>query len=101
MEAQYTDKELSCVDCGANFTFSVGEQEHHARLGFTNDPKRCKPCRAEKKRQHSGGSQNFGEGKRELFDVICDECSAPAKVPFKPTGNKPVYCSVCFEKHRQ
>ena len=45
----YTDKQLTCVECGAAFTFTAAEQERHAQLGFTNEPKRCAPCRAAKK----------------------------------------------------
>ena len=33
------------------------------------------------------------------FKVVCDECGKNCTVPFKPSGNKPVYCSECFEKH--
>lgn len=32
----------------------------------------------------------------EMFDVICDECGKRCKVPFKPTWDKPVFCSECF-----
>lgn len=35
---------------------------------------------------------------REMFDAICDECGRKCKVPFKPTSNKPVFCSDCFER---
>lgn len=33
-----------------------------------------------------------------LYDAVCDECGKNCKVPFKPSGDKPVYCSDCFEK---
>jgi len=39
-----------------------------------------------------------GRGDREMFDAICDECGDHCQVPFKPTGNKPIFCSRCFEK---
>lgn len=102
MAVQYTDKELQCTDCSADFTFSAGEQEHHAGLGFTNEPKRCKPCREERKRSSGGGSGGYGGGggQRELHDVICADCGCATQVPFKPTGSKPVYCSECFGKRR-
>ncbi len=105
MEAQYTDKELTCTDCSADFTFTAGEQEHHAKLGFTNDPKRCKPCRAERKRNSpdgggGSGGGGYGGGEREMHEVICGDCGGVARVPFKPRGDKPVYCSDCFSNHR-
>ncbi|MEK6893966.1 MAG: CxxC-x17-CxxC domain-containing protein [Nanoarchaeota archaeon] len=36
--------------------------------------------------------------RREMFDVQCTKCGKDARVPFKPTGNKPVLCSDCFSK---
>lgn len=52
----YQDKDIQCSDCGARFTFSAGEQEFFASKGFTNEPKRCVPCRAAKKTQSYGDS---------------------------------------------
>jgi hypothetical protein len=52
----FTDKSISCPDCGTTFTFTSGEQEFFASKGFTNDPKRCPQCRQAKKQQR-GGSQ--------------------------------------------
>ncbi len=34
-----SDKNLTCVECGYEFTFTVGEQEFFASRGFTNEPK--------------------------------------------------------------
>lgn len=39
------------------------------------------------------------EGFKDFFDVVCDKCGRDCQVPFKPTGNKPVYCSDCFRKN--
>ena len=33
-----------------------------------------------------------------MFDVVCSNCGKNCQVPFRPTGDKPVYCSDCFEK---
>ena len=35
-----------------------------------------------------------------LYDAVCDECGKDCQVPFKPSGEKPVYCSDCFDKKR-
>jgi DNA replicative helicase MCM subunit Mcm2 (Cdc46/Mcm family) len=52
-----SDQELVCKDCGATFLFTEGEQKFFASNGFT-PPKRCKPCRQEKKdRQQAGGAR--------------------------------------------
>lgn len=34
----------------------------------------------------------------EQHDVICDQCGKETTVPFRPTGNKPIYCRDCFNK---
>ena len=34
----------------------------------------------------------------EMHAATCDKCGARCEVPFRPTGNKPVYCSDCFRK---
>lgn len=39
------------------------------------------------------------EGFKDFFDVVCDKCGKDCRVPFKPMGNKPVYCSDCFRKN--
>jgi CxxC-x17-CxxC domain-containing protein len=31
-----------------------------------------------------------------LHKAICSSCSKPCEVPFRPTGEKPVYCRDCF-----
>ena len=81
----YTDKTISCIDCGAPFIFSANEQEFYAQKGFSNEPKRCKNCRDKRK---AGG---FGEGgARQLYNVTCDACGKTTQVPFNPTNGKPV-----------
>jgi hypothetical protein len=46
-----TDKTMKCQDCGAEFVFTVREQEFYKEKGFNNEPKRCKACRDAKKNQ--------------------------------------------------
>ena len=98
----YTDKALTCRDCGNQFTFTAGEQEFHASKGFTNQPGRCPDCRAARKAQRGEGSSYGGGGgggyggSREMFSATCASCGKEARVPFEPRGDKPVYCSDCF-----
>lgn len=50
-------------------------------------------------RRNSGrdfGRSNFGERERRMHKATCAECGGRCEVPFKPTGEKPVYCSDCF-----
>ena len=44
-----------------------------------------------------GGRGNFG-GPREMHKATCAECKQECEVPFKPNGEKPVYCRDCFNK---
>ena len=32
-----------------------------------------------------------------MFTVNCASCGKEAKVPFQPRGDRPVYCSDCFQ----
>jgi DNA-directed RNA polymerase subunit RPC12/RpoP len=50
----YSDRVLKCQDCGAEFVFTAGEQLFFHDKQFTNDPKRCKQCKA---KRASGGSK--------------------------------------------
>ena len=53
-------------------------------------------------RSFGGNRGGFGGGRgredRQMFSAICDKCGAECELPFRPTGEKPVYCSNCFEK---
>ncbi|MBI1834020.1 MAG: hypothetical protein HYR90_04320 [Candidatus Andersenbacteria bacterium] len=37
---------------------------------------------------------------REMHDATCAECGNATQVPFKPSGERPVYCRDCFAKRR-
>ena len=103
----YSDERLTCTDCGAEFTFSAGEQEFFASKGFQNKPNRCPDCRSARKAQRGAGggastsrSYGGGYGAREMYSVTCSECGQQAEVPFQPRGDKPVYCRDCFARVR-
>jgi len=42
------------------------------------------------------GGGGFGRRPLEMHDTICSKCKQPCQVPFRPTGDKPVFCSDCF-----
>ena len=44
----YSDKNLTCADCGQEFVFTASEQDFYAQRGFT-EPRRCPSCRASRK----------------------------------------------------
>jgi len=46
-----------------------------------------------------GGRKSFGDrdgGRPAMFRAVCSECGDSCEVPFRPTGDKPVYCNSCF-----
>jgi len=49
----FADREIACLDCSQNFIFTAGEQEFYERKGFKEEPKRCKPCREQRKQKRS------------------------------------------------
>jgi CxxC-x17-CxxC domain-containing protein len=120
------DKTLTCSDCGMEFQFTEREQAFYAEKGFS-DPRRCASCRASRKAARSGGDSGYGggsysggydsgytagggysaggyggrnSGPREMFSATCSSCGKEARVPFRPTNGKPVYCSDCFRTVR-
>jgi len=44
----FKDKKLNCLDCGADFVFSAGEQFFFWSKGLST-PKRCPQCRQKRK----------------------------------------------------
>lgn len=51
--------------------------------------------------RYDGGNRRHSDrGTRELHTTRCSECKKETKVPFKPTGVKPVYCRECYQKHK-
>ena len=49
-------------------------------------------------RQGDRSRDKRSSGRREMYDAVCDNCGKACKVPFKPSGDKPIYCSDCFEE---
>jgi CxxC-x17-CxxC domain-containing protein len=91
----YEDKNLTCTDCSATFVFSADDQAYHAEKGYQNEPKRCPDCRSARR---AGGGGGYGGGAREMHPAVCAQCGKDTEVPFRPSGDRPVYCSDCFSK---
>jgi CxxC-x17-CxxC domain-containing protein len=115
----FADKTLTCRDCGAQFTFTSGEQEFYSQKGFDNEPTRCQNCRRARKQGRGGDSYGGGGGgggyssrdsyggggggsreQRQMHTTTCSSCGRDAQVPFVPRGDKPVYCNDCFRSQR-
>lgn len=41
----------------------------------------------------------FSHGPKQMHDATCGKCGNDCQVPFRPTGERPVLCSNCFEKN--
>ena len=90
------DMQITCSDCGQDFTFTEGEQSFFAERGYSQ-PRRCQTCRTQGKPggSGSGGGGGFGGGRTESV-VQCASCGQQTTVPFVPRGDRPVYCKACF-----
>src|SRR5207244_10677166 len=92
------DTTLTCRDCGQAFTFTSGGQDFYATRGFS-EPSRCPDCRASRKADRdSDGGGGGSRGPRQMYTATCSGCGNEAQVPFQPSGDKPVYCSTCFQQ---
>ncbi len=119
----FSDKTISCRDCGTQFTFTSGEQEFYRTKGLLNEPTRCPSCRSQRRttpRENSGSMSTTtpgggvmspdgyvrygafasfgGRTPRQMHPAMCAECGMWTEVPFIPRGDRPVYCSACYSK---
>ncbi|MBU3965812.1 MAG: hypothetical protein KKG76_00315 [Euryarchaeota archaeon] len=47
-----------------------------------------------------GGRGGGFDGPREMHKATCADCNQETEVPFKPSGDRPVYCRDCYQKHK-
>lgn len=56
--------------------------------------------------ESKGGGERRSEGRsferpsfedRKMYEAVCSNCGKDCKVPFQPRGDKPIFCSNCFE----
>jgi CxxC-x17-CxxC domain-containing protein len=84
--------EAVCADCGSKcqvpFKPTGGKPVYCSKCFEKYDEKGSDN---RKPRRDSRSSSD-----RDMHSAICDKCGKDCKVPFKPTENKPVYCSDCF-----
>ena len=104
-EQNYETQQLQCVECGKIFDFSGEDQEFYSKKGYSA-PKRCPECRENRKARSNGGGSRGGFGggagrERREYSVICAACGCETTVPFKPSNDRPVFCSDCYKKQQQ
>lgn len=71
-------------------------------MGYSNRDNNRSGGRSFGGKRSFGGNRSFGGGHPvrhpDMHDAVCANCGQACKVPFKPTGDKPVYCRDCFAK---
>ncbi len=67
----FQDKQLTCKDCGKEFTWSSGEQKFYADKGLQNPPGRCMDCR--KKLKDKKANQT-------IYKIKCKQCGKEDEV---------------------
>ncbi|MAX10903.1 MAG: zinc-binding protein [Chloroflexi bacterium] len=108
----FSDKEIVCEECSQAFIFTAGEQEFFSSKGLQNLPRRCNVCRQKRKLSTGSNEENFSYGRavsysgktpRRLHIAPCSgskslspECQEYTEVPFMPRGDRPIYCSSCY-----
>jgi CxxC-x17-CxxC domain-containing protein len=103
---EFQDKVLTCIDCGAGFVFTAGEQLFFHDKQFKNEPKRCKACKSKRvailtaPSMASGGNGNGIRYARVETRATCSQCGKETTVPFRPTQNRPILCRECFTQKR-
>lgn len=98
---EFQDKVLKCVDCGADFIFTAGEQLFFHDKQFKNEPKRCKICKAKRVAVLGAPGPTGQTFNKTETRTTCSQCGKETTVPFKPTQGRPVFCRECFQARRQ
>ncbi len=91
--------QLTCSDCGQEFTFSSEDQAFFQERGYST-PKRCKPCRQAKKNEQGGGGSGYRSMQSQGTSVTCAGCGQQTTVPFEPRGDRPVFCRDCYQAQK-
>ena len=86
----FVDRELTCVDCGAEFVFTAGEQLFFHDKQFTNDPKHCKQCKAKRAQWNAKSASETR--------TTCAQCGVETTVPFKPNAGPTCALSSMFSE---
>ena len=89
--------DLSCAKCG----------NHISQLPFQpsgDRPVYCADCnRAFRQNNRNNNRGNFNRGPRQIFQINLKYTNYKitiTKLPFQPTGDKPVYCRACLQAKR-
>lgn len=83
------------------------ENKMDTLLNRSNERSQGEGNRFERSGAHFRPSNRFGgpgrndrSRERSFTKAVCAECGKECEVPFKPTGDRPVYCSDCFSARK-
>ncbi len=66
------------------------------------DKKREKQAAASLEKQKPAGiDKTAAEDSRPEYEAVCSACGEQVKVPFKPDGQRPVFCKQCLKEYRR
>ncbi len=96
--SEFQDREIRCIDCNSDFTWTAGEQTFFRDKQLQNPPKRCRGCKQAKNERLAAitSAQTAGVKQRIEVSVNCARCEATTTVPFYPSQGRPVYCRSCY-----
>jgi len=96
-----------CNECGSNCEVPfrpTGDKPIFCSNCF-RDKRSDSPDRGNKRFGNDrGGNKSFGAGRDRdngtVHKAVCSDCGSNCEVPFRPTGDKPIFCSDCFRDKR-
>ena len=112
--------EIECAECGSFFLVPPAERAFRREHGMSR-PELCPVCRSQRRanshadvvagyeQPDNGNSRGpigvkklavGGSGGSKMYNATCDQCGGPARVPFIPRGDRPVYCRDCFNARK-
>jgi CxxC-x17-CxxC domain-containing protein len=97
-EGELVDRAILCIDCSAEFIWSVGEQTFFRDKQLENPPKRCRDCKKAKNERLAAITNAQRSGVKQRIEVIvdCAQCGESTTVPFYPSQGRPVFCRSCY-----
>ena len=81
---------------------SAGRFNDSRSKGFGRDsprPERREPNRFDRQEPDRFERKYPERFEKRMHTATCAKCGEQCKVPFRPSGGKPVYCSNCFRKN--
>jgi len=59
-----------------------------------------RPVEAPRPQQMQAPAAQQRRDVRTMYKVICADCRKECEVPFRPSGDRPVYCKECYSKRK-